>query len=774
MRLLTRYVIREIVPPTLIGFGFYTFVIVMRALFDLAEMIVRESLPTSAVLELLLLSLPHIVVLTLPMSLLVGILIAIGRLSSDSEIIAMRSAGIPASAIYRPVFIFSVAMFAITLWLINIVMPRTNSLQQQREAELVSAAATTNIKPRVFFDRFENYVIYVDDVAPDGSFRGVFISDRSGATGGREELVTVAESGRLTFVPSTRQLWLELEGSVTHSSSPGNPEDYDLITSGVQKLLLVDEASRTVNMASNKPYRSMNFGELLAARAAARHPIDVNSVSVEIHKKLAIPFACIAFGIVALPLGITNRRGGRSGGFSLSVGLILIYYILLNTGEDMARNARVPGAIVWLPNLLMILLGLWLIRRANRDAGAASGFADRIAVAFQRMRGARGPSRDLAEATNRGSLLDRIDLPFPTILDRYVVSQFVRMLVLVLVSTLALFIIVDYAERAGDISENDVPIGIIVNFFAWYSVQILNWMLPLSVLLATLITFGLLAKTNEVTAIKSSGTSLYRLSVPVIAIAGMVALASYALEDYILPYSNERVAQLEARIEGNVNPASGFGRDQRQWLFGRGRHLFHFLSYDRNNQSLERIQVFEFHPQRFRLSRRVLADRARWDGTGWVFENGWIRSFGDDGGTSYSPLSKPLRLHYDEPPEFFASEAKTPEQMSFGELRRYIEELRQSGYLAAGLEVNLYSKTSWPFISLVMALIALPFAFRMGRRGAMHGVGIAMALAFAYWILFGFFTKFGEAGSLPPLLAAWSANILFAIAAVWMFLKVET
>lgn len=774
MRLLTRYVIREIFPPTLIGFGFYTFVIVMRALFDLAEMIVRESLPTGAVLELLLFSLPHIVVLTLPMSLLVGILVAIGRLSSDSEIVAMRSAGIPASAVYRPVFIFSLAMFAVTLWLINVVMPRTNSLQQQREAELVSAAATTNIQPRVFFDRFENYVIYVDDVAPDGSFRGIFISDRTGASGGREDVVTVAEAGRLTFVPSTRQLWLELEGSVTHSYSPADPDDYDLITSGVQKLLLVDEASRAIPTPSNKPYRSMNLGELLAARKAATHPIDVNSVAVEIHKKFAIPFACIAFGIVALPLGITNRRGGKSGGFSLSVGLILVYYILLNTGEDMARSGRFPGAIVWLPNLLMIVLGLWLIRRANRDVGAPSGMLDRFAALFGRARRKRTQTSEAARAESRGSFLDRIDLPFPTILDRYVVAQFVRMLVLVLVSTLALFIIVDYAERAGDISENNVPISVVVDFFLWYSVQILNWMMPLSVLLSTLITFGLLAKSNEVTAIKSSGTSLYRLSVPVIAIAGLVALASYALEDYILPYSNERVARLEARIEGDESFASGFGRDQRQWLFGRGRHLYHFLSYDARNESLERLQVFEFHPDRFRISRRIVAERARWDGQGWVFENGWIRSFGDDEGTSYTPLPQPVRLHYSERPEFFAAVAKTPEQMSFGELRRYIEELRQSGYLATGLEVNLYAKTSWPFISLVMALIALPFAFRMGKRGATHGIGIAMALAFAYWILFGFFTKFGEAGSLPPLLAAWSANILFAIAAVWMFLRVET
>jgi lipopolysaccharide export LptBFGC system permease protein LptF len=112
--------------------------------------------------------------------------------------------------------------------------------------------------------------------------------------------------------------------------------------------------------------------------------------------------------------------------------------------------------------------------------------------------------------------------------------------------------------------------------------------------------------------------------------------------------------------------------------------------------------------------------------------------------------------------------------MTYRQLERYIATLRASGYPAQELSVKLYEKASWPFLSLIMALIALPFAFRVGKRGALYGVGVALMLGIFYWLVFAVFTKFGEVGNLPPILAAWSANILFSLSAVYMFLHVDT
>ncbi len=151
-----------------------------------------------------------------------------------------------------------------------------------------------------------------------------------------------------------------------------------------------------------------------------------------------------------------------------------------------------------------------------------------------------------------------------------------------------------------------------------------------------------------------------------------------------------------------------------------------------------------------------------------------MRSFGENKTVVYTPITMPLRLFYRERPEDFATEIKSPDQMTFAQLRRYIDTIRKSGYAAEELSVKLYEKTSWPFISVVMALIALPFAFRAGKRGALYGVGIALVVGIVYWMIFAVFTKFGEVGNLPPVLSAWSANVLFAIAAVYLFLHVDT
>src|SRR5688572_24012885 len=178
MNILTRYILKEMLGPTFLGFLFYTSIIVMQRLFDMAGLIIRRSLSASAVGKLLLYSMPNIVVLTLPMSILFGILIAVGRLSSDSEIVAMRALGLSTRTIYRPVFLFSFTVFLLNLYLINFVLPEGNRQFVALRAELMTSTAQQAIKPRVFYDEYDNLMIYVDEVdLKTGLWKGVFIAD---------------------------------------------------------------------------------------------------------------------------------------------------------------------------------------------------------------------------------------------------------------------------------------------------------------------------------------------------------------------------------------------------------------------------------------------------------------------------------------------------------------------------------------------------------------------------------------------------------------------
>lgn len=809
MKILTRYILKEMLGPTLLGFSFYTFIILMRQLFDFAGMIIRRSLPSSTVVELLFLSLPHIVVLTVPMSLLFGILIAVGRMSADSEIIAMRALGISTRTIYRPVFIFSFLVFLLTLYLMNVVLPKGNTKLVSLQAELMTSSFEKEIKPRVFYDEYESIMIYVNDIDPrTGQWKGVFVADSrtddsqvatpAGAVAAASappdalpglrssQKIILAESGSLSILQPSKQVWLNLYNAENHLWDPRRPDRYDLTGNQLQRMRLPDRSISDPAGRFARSLREMNLRELMEQARIARNGRDreareiYNQALVQIHKKFSIPCACLVFGILGLPLGITNRRGGKSSGFSLSVVIILVYYVMISNGEQLAATGKIqPWLAMWTPNILMLLLGLYLLGRANREAGVgrAKGGVVRTVVTglvaiFSRK--PQAPSVEMAAVAeiDQPEFLRRLDVTFPNTVDRYILREFLKVLALVLVSTIVLIVVVDYTQISGDVQQNKIAFHTVFAYYRFMLFQILNWTLPVSVLVATLITFGMFSKNNEVTAFKASGVSLYRVALPVIFIAAVMSALSYLMLEYVLPFSNQRVEQLRNKIKGKGPIA--VQNQQKLWFLGKGRYIINFLSYDRNARQLSQVQIFELHPTEFRLTRRVYAARAKWDGLGWVFEDGWVRSFGTDRSVVYTPIDSPIRLYYQERPEDFATEAKAPDQMTFAELRRYIDTIRKSGYAAEELSVKLYEKTSWPFISLVMALIALPFAFRIGKRGALYGVGIALVLGIVYWMVFAIFTKFGEVGNLPALLSAWSANVLFSIAAIYLFLHVET
>src|ERR1044071_9421778 len=409
MKILSRYIFKEMVGPTVLGFSFYTFIILMKSLFDFAGMIIKRSLPAAIVGKLLLLSLPHIVVLTVPMSLLFGILIAVGRLSADSEIIAMRALGISTRTIYRPVFLFSFLMFILNFYLMNVVLPRGNTQFNALRAEVFTSSIEKEIKPRVFYAEYENLVIYVNDIDPaTGLWKGVFVADSRGdepkttppvtvqqqvdsaaaaenavpfSAARSSTRIIVAESGSLSIVQPSKQIWMNLNNAETHVWDPRKPDRYDRTINVTQRMKLPDrfaggDPSTGVYVRS---LRELNLRELLDQANIAAHmpgPIfqDVYRMAkVEIHKKFAIPFACLVFGILGLPLGITNRRGGKSSGFSLSIAIILFYYVMLNNGEHLAASGKVAPAVgMWAPNAILLALGIYLLWRANRDTGMRS------------------------------------------------------------------------------------------------------------------------------------------------------------------------------------------------------------------------------------------------------------------------------------------------------------------------------------------------------------------------------------------------------------------
>jgi LPS export ABC transporter permease LptG len=508
-------------------------------------------------------------------------------------------------------------------------------------------------------------------------------------------------------------------------------------------------------------------------------PEQRNLARVEIHKKFSIPMACLVFGLFGLPLGFNNRRGGKASGFAISIGVILLYYILLNNGEEAAHFDRIPAWLaMWAPNLLLAAVGGFLLVRRNRDKSLVFRRIDRwvredLWSGLLRLKQARRESRQARrEPTGLVLRLPRLRLVFPNILDRYVVRTFLSVFLLVVLSGLLLYILADLSENIDQILKNKIPAAMVVDLYKYMSLQIFYDIAPVIVLVTTLLTFSLLSRSNEITACKALGMSIYRIALPAVAVALLIAVFCGFLESEVLPASNERVAQLQDKIKGKVTSRT-YRRADRQWLFGRGRYIYNYLHYDERSESLQRLQVFDFDSGHH-LARRLVAESAHYVGDAWIFNNGWARRFDGVEVRDYEPFSEPRIVRFPETPSYFSSEIKPPQQMRYRELQRYIRELIESGQSVPELQVQLENKIAFPVVAFIMAVVALPFAFRLGRQGALYGIGLSLILGIVFIGVFAFFTKLGEAGALPPALAVWSPGTVFGLLSMYLFLGVRT
>jgi LPS export ABC transporter permease LptG len=350
--------------------------------------------------------------------------------------------------------------------------------------------------------------------------------------------------------------------------------------------------------------------------------------------------------------------------------------------------------------------------------------------------------------------------------------MFASVIALVIFSGLAVYIVADMADRMDDILKNHASAGVVLTYYKYLTLQIIFEIAPIAVLVTTLIVFGILSKSNEITVAKALGISLYRIAIPALFAALVVVAISGFLQARILPAANSRVAQADDEIKGRT-AARSYRRADRQWLFGQGRYIYNYLRYDSESETLNRLQVFEFDEDN-RFTRRFFSETARYLGEAWLFENGWVRSF--DGGEvlEFRTFDQPVIDYYPETPDYFESEYKLPRAMSYGELKDYIDELEHSGQAVPELQVELHKKVSLPFASLVMSLVALPFAFRLGRRGTLYGIGIGVVLGMVFFALLAFTSTLGEIGALPPMLAVWAPSIAFMILSIYLMLGVRT
>jgi LPS export ABC transporter permease LptF/LPS export ABC transporter permease LptG len=767
MRILTRYILNEVSSHALLGLLVFTFVIFIRQLGTLLELVVRHNVPLRDMATLFLLPVPSILMMTIPLAVMVGTLIGLSRMAADGEVIAARATGIGMGAFIRPVMILAVIGWAVTLWMGLFLAPQAMRKMNRMETGLTASQAPYEIQPRVFNEQFPNRLLYLEDVTGSrSSWRGVFIADMSQHNSVQ---VTLAERGVLVNEASHNRFVLHLEQGSTHEYDPSHPDDYSIASFTDTEIPIPVDQGGAGAQRTSPPYLNLSQLWQNIHLPGTRQP-----ALVELHYRFALPVAAIVLALVGIPLGISTRKGGKSLGVMLSLLLFFVYYILMAFGLNFAKQGRVSPIIgLWLANALFAVAGIIMLSNLThvrtRMMFLQDAF-DNVVKRWQEMRARRSrsqrPSPLPAPRQPGGRLLQ--------ILDIYVIRGWIFYFVVLLTAFTGVYVIFDFFQVLGDIVRNQIPTRVVVDYYRYLLPQVVYLMLPLSILVATLVNFGLLTKTNQVTAIKSAGVSLYRLSVPVLTVTALLSLGMFFFGDRVLPETNQRQNGLRNQIKGK--PAQTFYRPDHQWIFGNSSRIYNYTFFDPDQNVFANLSVFEFDPATFRMTRRIHAARAVWGESihGWILENGWSRDINGDRVTNYKPFSVETFKELTEEPTYFKKEVKPSEQMSALELRRYIADLHQSGFDVVRLSVQFYRKFSYPLIAFVVTLIGIPFSFTMGAKGALTGIALSIGIAIVYWSTSSLFEAMGNLSQLPPAMAAWSPDVLFSLAGSYLLLRIKT
>jgi LPS export ABC transporter permease LptG len=340
-----------------------------------------------------------------------------------------------------------------------------------------------------------------------------------------------------------------------------------------------------------------------------------------------------------------------------------------------------------------------------------------------------------------------------------------------------LFYISTFMDMSDKWFKGQVTLATLLAYLAWATPQFLTWILAIAVLLSALVTIGLLTKSSELIVMRACGVSLYRTALPLLAFAVAASGILLAFEERVLVITNRRAEYLRHIIRGGS--AQMFDVLNRKWLIGPNGEMYHYEFYDPRRQEQNQLAIFEFDPNTHALSRRTYATQARFapsesesDDTPWLARSGWQREFSSVDVSRFTPFNEtwlPL-----EPAEYFVTEAPDADRMNYGQLKKYVQDLKASGYNVLDHEVSLHRKIAFPLVTVIMTFIAVPFAVTTGQRGALYGIGVGIVLALVYWTMISVFAALGAAGIVPPALAAWAPNLLFGAAAAYLLLTVRT
>jgi len=387
--IINKYILREISFPFFMTLLVFTFVLIIGKILQIMDLMVNKGVLFISILKMILFTMHAFLIFTIPISLLIAILIGLGRLSGDNEITVMKSSGVSLYQLFVPIAFMSVLAFVFSLT-IGLLAPLSNFAMKNLLFEIVKQKASIGIKEKVFNDDFKGLVIYADRIPLEGDFmEGVMVNDTRLV---KEPTTIIAPKGYLRSDLKSMKVILRLERGSIHSVESGL-KTYKKTDFGSYDVLLdMGTALSESAKSTSKGSVDMTIRELLEnMRKGGIDDAARRDMIIELNKKFSIPLSCLVFAIIGIPLGIVSRRSGKSRGFAVGLFVVTIYYTLQLAGEALGETGKLPPVIaVWAPNILMGSLGTYLFFMAAKEKHLPDliphVWVDRIADMWRRKR----------------------------------------------------------------------------------------------------------------------------------------------------------------------------------------------------------------------------------------------------------------------------------------------------------------------------------------------------------------------------------------------------
>lgn len=767
-RLIERYIIAAVLPYMLLALLLQGAILFTQETSRFAEWLVEARVPLRLVTEFALALVPRLLSYTLPIAMMIGTIIGFSRMGSDSELVAMRAAGVGTWKMLWPVLVIGMALSGATLYLNLVAVPQAEGTIRRTALRAALYRLDSPVEPRSFTAEIPGYVIYVrDGDKQQGQWGRVFIysQEKDGAT----RLVT-ARSGRIDSSAEQSELVLSDAVITTLPAAQAKQGERPYITERVAQTRVVLETGRKALMErlrrDDVNEKEMEMGELAEIAATAPEVEKRRAAGIELNKRLVSSVSPVVFALLAAALGLRVKRGGRGMGLLLALLVFIAYSVLRITGEQMARSGVAPPSFgIWLP--VIVTVGFSLVLLFKNSGSILSGLR----------RGMRVSSAGPAAATvavvpgrRAGRAAGVRLLSFPSLLDTSVLRSLFLSLVFAFASLAAIFLMFTLLESWRAVAETGVELSLIGKYIFYLLPFMCVQVLPTSVLLAELSTYALMARRSEATAWWASGQSVYRLVLPGLLFAVSVGLGVWFIQENLMPQANVRQDALRAQMRGGAPRATTpLGR---QWLAAPGGRLYAY-EFDEQGEALIEPTIYEFDDNQTHLRRITSGRKGVWASPAKMLIEG-AETLDLTALKIAHEKSERLEMAVAGPPSMFKSMVDKPSQLSADRLRGYIKTLKSRGEGDPSLVVALQKKYAEPFGVLVMALTGIPLAFVFGRRSALAALCSAILIAFAFWIMTGRFQQLGEYGLLPPPVAAWAPLVIFAAAGTYLMSRART